>query len=116
MYDNQVMRDGRITQAGKYNDTLNFGSDFMGLVGAHKEALSAIDHSKMSKTPEGIEISKKNSHEGQNGEMDDISVSGTKAQLVQEEEREKGRVSFSVYWKYVTTAYGGDLGPFIILA
>jgi len=38
----QVMKDGRITQAGKYNDILNSGTDFMELVAAHKEALSTI--------------------------------------------------------------------------
>ncbi|KAL2553159.1 ABC transporter C family member 3-like [Forsythia ovata] len=37
------MKDGRITQAGKYNDILKSGSDFMELVGANKEALSALD-------------------------------------------------------------------------
>lgn len=37
-------------------------------------------------------------------------------QLVQEEKREKGKVGFSVYWKYITTAYGGALVPFILLA
>ncbi|KAL2514754.1 Xenobiotic-transporting ATPase [Forsythia ovata] len=37
------MKDGRITQDGKYNDILKSGSDFMELVGAHKEALSALD-------------------------------------------------------------------------
>ncbi|KAL2502546.1 Peptide exporter [Forsythia ovata] len=37
------MKDGRITQDGKYNDILKSGSDFMELVGAHKEALSAFD-------------------------------------------------------------------------
>ncbi|GKD21657.1 multidrug resistance-associated protein 3 [Tanacetum coccineum] len=39
----EVLRDGRITQAGKYNGILDSGSDFMELVGAHKEALSSID-------------------------------------------------------------------------
>ncbi|KAL2554307.1 Peptide exporter [Forsythia ovata] len=39
----RVMKDGRITQDGKYNDILKSGSDFMELVGAHKEALSALD-------------------------------------------------------------------------
>ncbi|KAK9932357.1 hypothetical protein M0R45_019597 [Rubus argutus] len=45
---------------------------------------------------------------------DDLGV--PKGQLVQEEEREKGKVGFSVYWKYITTAYGGALVPFILLA
>ncbi|XP_022139682.1 ABC transporter C family member 3-like [Momordica charantia] len=37
-----VMKDGRIAQAGKYNEILSSGTDFMALVGAHEEALSAI--------------------------------------------------------------------------
>ena len=39
-----------------------------------------------------------------------------KGQLVQDEEREKGSVSFSVYWKYITMAYKGALVPLILLA
>lgn len=108
-----VLKDGRITQAGKYNDILNSGSDFMELVGAHKEALSAID-SIGTNVQEKMVSSKENTNDSQNGKTDDIS--STKAQLVQEEEREKGRVGFSVYWKYITTAFGGALAPFIILA
>ncbi|XP_071733698.1 ABC transporter C family member 3-like [Rutidosis leptorrhynchoides] len=108
-----VLRDGKITQAGKYNDILNSGSDFMELVGAHKEALSAID--SMGRTDqEQTDSSQKKPNNTQNNKTEDIS--GTKAQLVQEEEREKGRVGFSVYWKYITTAYGGALAPFIVLA
>ncbi|KAL8264260.1 hypothetical protein R6Q59_022390 [Mikania micrantha] len=107
-----VLRDGRITQAGKYNDILNSGSDFMDLVSAHKEALSAIDAIGTT-DQEQTDASKKNTINGQNGKPDDSSVS--KAQLVQEEEREKGRVGFSVYWKYITTAYGGALAPLILL-
>ncbi|KAA8523565.1 hypothetical protein F0562_009988 [Nyssa sinensis] len=57
---------------------------------------------------------KRKSGNGQNDKADEIE--GPKGQLVQEEEREKGRVSFSVYWKYITTAYGGALVPFILLA
>nr|XP_043628755.1 ABC transporter C family member 3-like [Erigeron canadensis] len=108
-----VLRDGRITQAGKYNDILNSGSDFMELVGAHKEALSAID-SMGTNMQEQTDSSKKSTNDSQNGKTDDIS--GTKAQLVQEEEREKGKVGFSVYWNYITTAYGGALAPLIVLA
>src|SRR5207244_3679844 len=37
-------------------------------------------------------------------------------QLIQEEEREKGRVGFIVYWKYITMAYNGALVPLILLA
>ncbi|CAL5405396.1 unnamed protein product [Camellia sinensis] len=52
-----VMKDGRITQAGKYNDILNSGSDFMELVGAHKEALSALDSTVAESCSEKLTIS-----------------------------------------------------------
>ncbi|CAK9308685.1 unnamed protein product [Citrullus colocynthis] len=39
-----VMKDRRITQAGKYNEILRSGTDFIALVGAHEEALSAINY------------------------------------------------------------------------
>ncbi|KAI8007361.1 ABC transporter C family member 3 [Camellia lanceoleosa] len=123
-----VMKDGRITQAGKYNDILNSGSDFMGLVGAHKEALSALDSTVAESCSEKLTISeedgglgsvqksvqKEEAGHGQNGKPDDTA--GQKGQIVQEEEREKGRVGLSVYWKYITTAYGGALVPFVLLA
>nr|GEV62739.1 isoform 2 of ABC transporter c family member 3 [Tanacetum cinerariifolium] len=41
-----VMKDGRITQNGKYNDILNSGSKFIELVGTHKEALLEIDYAR----------------------------------------------------------------------
>ncbi|KAA8523566.1 hypothetical protein F0562_009989 [Nyssa sinensis] len=121
-----VMKDGKITQAGKYNDILNSGSDFVELVGAHKKALSALDcmeagslSEKLTISEEGVGSAKKVVQKEE--VRDDISdkvddIVGPKGQLVQEEEREKGRVGFSVYWKYITTAYGGALVPFILLA
>ena len=115
------MKDGKITQAGKYNDILNSGGDFMELVGAHTKALSELDSieaksaSDQATTAEVDHgIGKQEKEDDQNGKADDIV--GPKGQLVQEEEREKGRVGFSVYWKYITTAYGGTLVPFILLA
>ncbi|KAF6145051.1 hypothetical protein GIB67_013402 [Kingdonia uniflora] len=112
----KVMRDGRITQAGKYDEILSSGTDFMELVGAHKKALSALD-SIDEKNGEKIgDTSKsKNVLEKKEDSTTDEIV-GQKAQLVQEEEREKGRVDFQVYWKYITTAYKGGLVPLILLA
>ncbi|XVE50798.1 hypothetical protein DITRI_Ditri01bG0192000 [Diplodiscus trichospermus] len=120
-----VMKDGRITQAGKYNDILNSGTDFMELVGAHEKALSALD------TVDKGSVSEKSiseadgamgnaggrlQEEGNQGNENDKVDVGPKGQLVQEEEREKGQVGFSVYWKYITKAYGGALVPLILLA
>ncbi|RVW50095.1 ABC transporter C family member 3 [Vitis vinifera] len=97
-----VMKDGRVTQAGKYNEILNSGTDFMELVGAHKKALLALNSLKKKKT----EVAK----------MVKQGDRWTKGQLVQEEEREKGKVGLWVYWKYIRTAYGGALVPFILLS
>lgn len=118
------MKDGRITEAGKFNDILNSGTDFMELVGAHAEALSMLNSAEV-KPVEKISVSKEDgefaSTSGvvQNVEDTDVQNSKTddlpKGQLVQEEERQKGRVGLSVYWKYITTAYGGALVPFILL-
>ncbi|KAL5972621.1 hypothetical protein ACLOJK_039426 [Asimina triloba] len=122
------MRDGRITQAGKYNDILNSGTDFMDLVGAHRQALSALDSkergpdsehtinlkscpSQCESTDQDMHTQKRNDQNGKTA-----GIAKRKGQLVQEEEREKGRVGLSVYWIYVTTAYAGALVPFILLA
>ncbi|KAL7216214.1 hypothetical protein ACSBR1_028208 [Camellia fascicularis] len=125
-----VMKVGRIAQAGKYNDILDLGTDFMELVGAHQDVLSTLDSTVAKSVSENLAISEEDSSDmgsdqkpvqkeetehGQNGKGDDI-VGQRKGQLVQEEEREKGRVGLSVYWKYITTAYGGAIVPFILLA
>ncbi|KAL5164666.1 ABC transporter C family member 3 [Glycine soja] len=116
----------RITQSGKYNDILRSGTDFMELVGAHKAALSSIKSLERRPTFKTSTTTKedtssvsyfeldKNVVYDQNDTSDDIVE--PKGQLVQEEEREKGRVGFNVYWKYITTAYGGALVPFILLS
>ncbi|KAM0070712.1 putative ABC-type xenobiotic transporter [Helianthus debilis subsp. tardiflorus] len=107
-----VLRDGRITQSGMYSHILNSGSDFMDLVGAHQEALSAINST--GKTFQELTgSSKKNTNDSPDGIREDIV--GSKMQLVQEEEREKGRVGLSVYWRYITTSYGGTLSAFVVL-
>nr|AMP82923.1 ABC transporter C family member 3 [Catalpa bungei] len=118
-----VMKDGKIKQAGKYNDILKSGSDFMELVGAHEEALSALDSIDIGATASGEGRSPANSKSGlqkqesRNDRKDKVDNSEErKGQLVQEEEREKGNVGISVYWKYIRTAYGGLLAPVALLA
>ncbi|KAJ1441275.1 P-loop containing nucleoside triphosphate hydrolase [Sesbania bispinosa] len=123
-----VMKDGKITQCGKYNDLLNSGTEFMELIGAHREALSALDSLDGDTVSDKISTSQKDvnvslSHGVKEKEVNkDVQNSGTddkcepKGQLIQEEEREKGKVGFLVYWKYLTTSYGGALVPLILLA
>jgi ABC-type bacteriocin/lantibiotic exporter with double-glycine peptidase domain len=115
------MRDGKIIQSGDYTEILKSGEELMELVGSHKDALSTLDildHRRSSfdstSHPGGndntlfIEEDKYD-----NSEEERVIQNG---QLVQEEEREKGRVGFIIYWKYITMAYNGALVPFILLA
>ncbi|OMO51835.1 hypothetical protein CCACVL1_29558 [Corchorus capsularis] len=116
-----VMKGGRIIQAGKYNDILNSGTNFMELVGAHEKALSALSKTSISEGDDDASATecangKVQKVENQGCENDKEDDTRPKGQLVQEEEREKGKVGYSVYWKYITTAYGGALVPFILLA
>ncbi|KAJ4851342.1 Multidrug resistance-associated protein 5 [Turnera subulata] len=138
-----VLREGRIIQAGKYDDLLQAGTDFRTLVSAHHEAIGAMDipnhaseDSDENLTLEGSGIcSKKNDPAGTNIDslakevQESASTSDQKAikekkkakrsrkkQLVQEEERVRGRVSMKVYLSYMAAAYKGLLIPLIILA
>ena len=52
------MKDGRVTQAGKYNDILNSGTDFMELVGAHEKALLKLDSVEAGSVSESTSMSK----------------------------------------------------------
>ncbi|KAK1404981.1 ABC-type xenobiotic transporter [Heracleum sosnowskyi] len=120
-----VMKGGRIAQSGKYGDILNLGSEFMELVGAHKTALSALDSMNANSVSKDLNVGEGSNMGGDEGSKETRKVedgkppedlAGPKGQIVQEEEREKGRVGFIVYWKYITTAYGGALVPFILLS
>ncbi|CAL9180870.1 unnamed protein product [Musa hybrid cultivar] len=122
------MRDGRIAQAGKYAEILNSGTEFMELVGAHKDALAALASVDLgtgtsdnnaevgtSGTKSSARTSTQaNDTDAQNGKADEVNTQ--KGQLVQEEEREKGKVGFWVYWSYITMAYKGALVPLMLLA
>ncbi|KAL2467662.1 Multidrug resistance-associated protein/mitoxantrone resistance protein [Forsythia ovata] len=99
------MKDGRITQDGKYNDILKFGSDFMELVGAHKEALSALDSIEAGAAVVGEDSStgnaknflqKKESPTDQNDKTDNAME--TNGQLIQAESdspRQRRAVEFT---------------------
>ncbi|XP_047061268.1 ABC transporter C family member 3-like [Lolium rigidum] len=119
-----VMKGGRIAQAGKYNEILGSGEELMELVGAHQDALTALDvidvanggseaFSSSGASSLSRSLSSAEEKDKQNGKELGKVQSG---QLVQEEEREKGRVGFWVYWKYLTLAYVGALVPFVLIA
>lgn len=135
------MKEGQIIQAGKYDELLQAGTDFSSLVDAHHEAIEAMDFcnliSEESDENDHLKslliIEQSNSASNISGlakeVQEGVSPSERKAikekkkakrlrkkQLVQDEERERGRVSMKVYWSYMTAAYKGLLIPLIILA
>ena len=136
----QVLKEGHIIQAGKYDDLLQAGTDFKTLVSAHHEAIESMDipcHSSEDSDegmpPNGpvvLSCDTTNSIESLPKEVQEgVSTSDQKAikekkkakrarkkQLVQEEERERGRVSMRIYLSYMAAAYKGLLIPLIILA
>lgn len=138
-----VLKDGHIIQAGKYDDLLQAGTDFNTLVSAHHEAIEAMDIPNHSSEdldenlfPDASVSNGGNCHpDGNNIEnlakevQEGVSAAEQKAikekkkakrsrkkQLVQEEERVRGRVSMKVYLSYMAAAYKGLLIPFIIIA
>ncbi|GFZ17648.1 multidrug resistance-associated protein 5 [Actinidia rufa] len=138
-----VLKEGRIIQSGKYDELLQAGTDFNALVSAHHEAIESMDipnhsseESDENNPCDGSSLlSKKCDSVGNNIDslvkevQKDVSTSDTKAikekkqskrsrkkQLVQEEERERGKVSMNVYLSYMAAAYKGLLIPLIILA
>ncbi|KAF8688038.1 hypothetical protein HU200_042455 [Digitaria exilis] len=105
-----VLKDGHITQAGKYDDLLQAGTDFNALVSAHKEAIETMDILKINKMGENGQPS------SARGIKEKKKDERKKKRTVQEEERERGRVSLNVYLSYMGEAYKGILIPLIILA
>ncbi|XP_039780041.1 ABC transporter C family MRP4 [Panicum virgatum] len=132
-----VLKDGHITQAGKYDDLLQAGTDFNALVSAHKEAIETMDIFEDSDgdtvsssipnkrlTPSISNIDNLKNKVRENGQPSNTrgikekkkNEERKKKRTVQEEERVRGRVSLNVYLSYMGEAYKGTLIPLIILA
>ncbi|KAJ7972577.1 ABC transporter C family member 5 [Quillaja saponaria] len=138
-----VLKEGRIIQAGKYDYLLQAGTDFRTLVSAHHDAIEAMDipnHSsedsdenlsldvsimpcnKSVSSANGIdslakEVKERASASDQKANKEKKKLKRSrKKQLVQEEERVRGRVSMKVYLSYMAAAYKGLLIPLIIIA
>jgi len=123
------MQNGRIAQAGKFEDLLKQNIGFEVLVGAHSKALESIvvaeNSSRTSvnsiaeegesnfKSRSSLQLENKQPDKVQDNPPED---KGNDGKLVQEEERETGSISKEVYWTYLTTVKGGMFIPLILLA
>ncbi|KAH9627496.1 hypothetical protein KSS87_006187 [Heliosperma pusillum] len=119
----QVMQNGRITQAGNFNELLEQNIGFEVLVGAHNEALEsilAVEGSQSTQTEnQYLSETKPSSEQIQRRDSVDDNleeINEKQGKLIQEEEREKGSIDKEVYWTYLTMVKGGLLVPIIVLA
>ncbi|CAN1270113.1 ABC transporter C family member 5 [Linum perenne] len=131
-----VLKEGQITQAGRYEELLRAGTDFISLVSAHQEAIGAMDiptHST-DDSDDGVALKKCEASvsnvDSLAKEVQETAASSDqkavkekkkvkrsrKKQLVQEEERVRGTVSMKVYLSYMAAAYKGMLVPLILLS
>lgn len=105
-----VMRDGMIVQSGKYDELVQSGLDFQALVSAHETSMQLVQTE--STEPETITKSPTGNTKENNNDTTkalDRSQSSSKigtSKLIEDEERETGRVSLHVYKVYATEAFG----------
>ena len=122
------MQNGRIAQAGTFEELMKQNIGFEVLVGAHNQALESVlsVESSSKATPndipddepsKGLPSSAELIHTKQNSEQNlCVEITENEARLVQDEEREKGSIGKEVYLTYMTIVKGGVLVPLIILA
>ncbi|KAI3992671.1 hypothetical protein MKX01_007993 [Papaver californicum] len=120
-----MMQEGKIMQAGRFEELLKQNIGFELLVGAHSEALELIlNVENSSRTLKKVHASVENdihpttNKQLRNGKEENLSqeIIETGGRLTQKEEREKGSIGKEVYWSYLTMVWGGALVPLIILA
>lgn len=119
-----VLEGGVIIQAGGFNDLMQSGEIFGKLIGAHSKALESVENTECERTSEEslarvdeVFVEDKAEEnaiapENSDGNKDFKALK----QLVQEEEKETGRVSAKVYWSLVTAVCRGAFVPFLLLS
>ncbi|XP_027165594.1 ABC transporter C family member 4-like [Coffea eugenioides] len=126
-----VMRDGKIVQSGKYDELLQSGMDFGALVAAHESSVDLVERSANNSdertqeiySPRPLPITPKSPHSpkaltpispvsgqgdptDESWSLDESNSEKGNSKLIEDEERETGKVSLAVYKQYCTTAYG----------
>ncbi|KAK9067685.1 hypothetical protein SSX86_011796 [Deinandra increscens subsp. villosa] len=105
-----VMREGMIVQSGKYDELIRSGLDFKALVSAHESSMQLVQtESTEPQTVTKSHINNSNEHNNENQKPLERSQSNSitrTSKLIEDEERETGRVSLHVYKVYATEAFG----------
>ncbi|XP_073363857.1 ABC transporter C family member 4-like [Aegilops tauschii subsp. strangulata] len=121
-----VMKNGGIIQSGNYGHLLDSCPEFLALVAAHHSSMEAsgvqghnvqntenCPATTVSQEPPSINSNSSNENSDANAVAPSKEAGSSK--LIQEEEKESGRVSWHVYKLYVTQAWGW-WGVLLILA
>ena len=95
-----------IVQSGKYSDLLSSGTDFEALVAAHETSMESVENSTAETVENRPLLRKSSSINGENNAVDKPSPDKGSSKLIQDEERETGRVGWEVYEVYCTEAFG----------
>ncbi|XP_019264239.1 PREDICTED: putative ABC transporter C family member 15 isoform X2 [Nicotiana attenuata] len=120
-----VMQNGRIAQAGTFEELLKQNIGFEVLVGAHNQALESIltVESSSRVSEEAITGSDMDTDSNINTETKQdsehslcVEITEKDGRLVQDEERVKGSIGKEVYYSYLTTVKGGSFVPIILIA
>ncbi|XP_050237318.1 putative ABC transporter C family member 15 [Mercurialis annua] len=123
-----VMQNGKIAQAGTFEELMKQNIGFEILVGAHSQAIESVlkveKSRKTSQSPVPDHDSNLDSTSNanlsstrQDSDHDfTLEITEKGGKLVQDEEREKGSIGKEVYWSYLTTVKRGALVPIILLA
>ncbi|KAH1147222.1 hypothetical protein GLYMA_15G148500v4 [Glycine max] len=107
-----VMREGKIVQSGKYDELLKAGLDFGALVAAHESSMGIAESSdtggeNSAQSPKLARIPSKEKENADEKQPQEQSKSDkASAKLIEDEERETGRVNLKVYKHYFTEAFG----------
>ncbi|KAL6841170.1 hypothetical protein ACP4OV_029139 [Aristida adscensionis] len=101
-----VMKDGLVIQSGIYHELLASCSDFSALVDAHHSSMEMTGEQGYHVQNTGNSQATKSTNE--NGKATAIAPSkeAGSSKLIQDEEKETGRVSWRVYKLYMTQAWG----------
>ncbi|MFS7976121.1 putative ABC-type xenobiotic transporter [Helianthus anomalus] len=106
-----VMRDGMIVQSGKYDDLIQSGLDFKALVTAHESSMQLVNAEPTKPQP----ITKSNSINPKPVLRPQSSSKTGTSKLIEDEERETGRVSRHIYKVYATEAFGWSGAVLVLL-
>lgn len=113
IYFEQVMKNGRIVESGKYQDLIsNPDGELIKQMAAHHKSLNQVN------TPKSIPLAKR--HQAKCIEASEIKFmnltrSSTVSKGCLNEETNGGRVKWHVYGAFVTSAYRGALVPIALL-